>query len=275
MSSGALLGASRVRALLDEHGVRPKRSLGQNFVVDPNTIRKTLSAAAVSSGERVLEVGPGVGSLTLGLAAAASSVVAVERDARLIPILQQILAEVDNVEVVHNDALKVDLESYRATALVANLPYNIAATLVLEVLEKAPSIRTLTVMTQREVGERLAAAPGTKSYGATSVLVGFFATARVATTVSRSAFWPVPNVDSVIVRAQRREPFPDVDVSVLFSVVKAAFGQRRKTLRNALSAAVGSVEGAEDALSRAGIDPATRAGSLSLDGYVSLARRLS
>lgn len=270
-----LLGAARVRALLDEHDVRPNKSLGQNFVIDPNTIRKTLAVAETSSRENVLEVGPGVGSLTLGLASVARKVVAVERDPRLLPLLAQILAGTSNVEVVHADAMKVDLASLGASSLVANLPYNIAAGLVLKVLEEAGSIRALTVMTQREVGERLAAAPGSKTYGATSVLVGFFASARVATTVSRNAFWPVPNVDSVIVRVERRDSIPDVDVGGFVSVVKAAFAQRRKTLRNTLAGVAGSVEAAEAMLARAGIDPSGRAETLTLADYIALARALS
>ena len=269
----ALLGAGRVRALLARHGVTPDKSLGQNFVMDPNTIRKAVEIAQPSSEERVLEIGPGAGSLTLGLADAADSVVAVERDPRLLPVLADVLEGVSNVEVVHADALSVDLESFRASSLVANLPYNIAATVVLTVLEKVPSIETLTVMTQREVGERLAAVPGNKVYGATSVLTAFFAEAKVAASVSRNAFWPIPNVDSVIVRIQRRsEPTP-VAAEAFFSVVKAAFGQRRKTLRNTLGALAGSADAAQTLISSAGIDPSARPETLGREAFIELARR--
>lgn len=268
------LGAARVRELLTKHEVKPARVLGQNFVVDPNTIRKTLSVARVSPTERVLEIGPGAGSLTLGLAASAPSVVAIERDGRLIPLLNEVLSDRRNVEIVHDDALKADLSATRATSMVANLPYNIAALLVLKVLEEAPEIRSLTVMTQKEVGERLAARPGTKTYGATSVLVAYFALARVEAQVSRRAFWPVPRVDSVLVRIDRR---PEVDEGLrqsLFKIVKAAFSQRRKTLRNSLAELAGSPSAAEDLIGQAGIDHARRPETLSLDDFLMLARRL-
>ena len=269
-----LLGAARLRALLDEHGVRPTKSLGQNFVIDPNTIRKTLAVADLDPDSRVLEVGAGAGSLTLGLASSSAHVVAVERDERLLPVLGSVLADVDNVEVVHADALEVSLSSYETSSLVANLPYNVAASVVLKALEDAPSIRSLTVMVQKEVGERLAARPSSKTYGATSVLLAYFAKARVAASVSRNAFWPPPNVDSVIVRIDRSPVLPDVDARAFFNVVKGAFSQRRKTVRNALAAWTGSVEGAEDALRAAGIDPAVRAESLAPERYVELAKQM-
>ncbi len=270
--SVALLGAARIRSVLDAHGVRPTKALGQNFVIDPNTIRKTISLAAIAPGERVVEVGPGAGSLTLGLAGAARRVIAIERDARLLPVLDEVLSGASNVEVVNADALQVDFAALDATSLVANLPYNIAATLVLKVLEEAPGIERLTVMVQREVGERLAAEPGAEAYGATSVLVSFFAQARVATSVSRNAFWPVPNVDSVIVVIERRPATPDVDVEVFFRTVKAAFGQRRKTLRNALAVVAGSTDAAQAWLRAAGIEPGRRAEDVAPADYVRLAR---
>ena len=269
-----LMGAARVREVLDAHDVRPSKALGQNFVIDPNTIRKMLAVARVSPTDRVLEIGAGAGSLTLGLAAAAPSVVAVERDHRLIPVLRESLGDVSNVEVVHADALAFDFASTRATAVVANLPYNIAAMVVLKVLEEAPEVETLTVMTQREVGERLAATPGTKTYGATSVLVAYFGRARVDSQVSRRAFWPVPRVDSVIVRIERSVPRAGVDPHSFFTVVKSAFSQRRKTLRNSLVEAAGSSAEAESLLTAAGIDPTLRAESLSLDDFLRLADEL-
>ena len=268
--AGELLGAGRVRELLKAHGVRPSRALGQNFVVDPNTIRKTLAIAGVSSSDRVMEIGAGAGSLTVGLAACAPSVVAIERDERLIPLLQEVLANVPNVELIHGDALKLDLSRMRTSSLVANLPYNIAALLVLKVLEEAPEVQSLTVMTQKEVGERLAAVPGTKSYGATSVLVAFLATARVEAQVSRRAFWPVPRVDSVIVRIARRPEPSDSPREIFFKVVKAAFSQRRKTLRNSLADLAGSGETAEKILRSAGIEPSLRAEMLSADDFLRL-----
>jgi 16S rRNA (adenine1518-N6/adenine1519-N6)-dimethyltransferase len=272
--SGPLLGARRIRELFEAHGIRPQKELGQNFVIDPNTIRKVVDVARVSDDDSVLEIGAGAGSLTLGLAAAARRVTAVEFDSRVVPALRDSLAGVDNVDVVEADAMKLDYTSIEATALVANLPYNIAVPLVITVLEKAKQIASLTVMTQREVGERLAAAPGSKAYGQVTVLVGYWAAASVAARISRNAFFPVPTVDSVVVRIDRR-PQPDVDYQVLKSLVKASFEQRRKTLRNALARVTGSSAAAERVLADAAIDSAARPETIDLAGWFSIARGLS
>lgn len=268
MTSDSLLGAARVRELLDRHGIRPRKSLGQNFVVDPNTIRKVVAAADVSSGDRVLEIGPGVGSLTTGLLDADAEVVAIEVDQTLLPALREVTAG-RSIEIIEGDALDVDVAAVDASALVANLPYNVAATLVLRVLEVAPSIGTLVVMTQREVGERFVAAPGSKTYGVTSVLAAFHAEVQIAARISRRAFYPVPNVDSVLIRLRRR-PQPGVDRERFASVVKSAFGQRRKTLRQGLASLAGSAERAEEWLVRAGVDPRARPEAIGLDGFVSV-----
>ncbi|HYY45014.1 MAG TPA: 16S rRNA (adenine(1518)-N(6)/adenine(1519)-N(6))-dimethyltransferase RsmA [Actinomycetota bacterium] len=271
----ALLGARRVRGLLDKHGVTPRRALGQNFVVDPNTIRKAVAAAGVAGDDVVLEIGAGAGSLTVGLASAARRVIALEVDPRVLPVLEEAVAGLDNVTVVQADALHYDFTSSEASAIVANLPYNIAATLILKVLEEAPQIRAITAMTQKEVGERLGAAPGGKEYGATSVLVAFRARARVVAEVSRRAFYPVPNVDSVLVRIDRRQERPHVDEGRFVQVVKAAFAQRRKTLRNALAAVAGSPAAAERALAACGIDPSARAEDVDVEGFAALAGELA
>ncbi len=273
MSSESLLGARAVRELLEEHDIRPRKSLGQNFVIDPNTIRKIVTLAQVSADDVVLEVGAGAGSLTLALAAVADRVVALEKDPDLIPVLEQVLGERDNIDVVRTDALEQDLSGLEATRMVANLPYNVAATVVLRTLETAPRIADLTVMTQREVGDRLAAGVGSKAYGLTSVLVAYFAEARVVGRVSRRAFWPEPNVDSVILKVVRR-PIPEVSSEVLFPIVRAAFSQRRKMLRGSLRGIVGHPEQLEGALAKAGIEPTIRAEDLDLHGFVSLAEQL-
>ena len=273
MSSESLLGARAVRELLEQHDIRPRKSLGQNFVIDPNTIRKMVSVAQIEADDVVLEVGAGAGSLTLALAALADRVVALERDPDLIPVLEQVLGGRDNVDVLRSDALEQDLSGLDATRLVANLPYNVAATVVLRTLETAPKIADLTVMTQREVGERLAAGVGSKAYGLTSVLVAYHAVARVAAQVSRRAFWPEPNVDSVILKVVRRPP-PEVPSEVLFPIVRAAFSQRRKMLRGSLRGIVAHPEHLEDALAKAGIDPTIRAETLDLHGFVSLAEHM-
>ena len=272
--SGPLLGARRIRELFEAHGIRPQKQLGQNFVIDPNTIRKVVDVARVSDDDSVLEIGAGAGSLTLGLAAAAGRVTAIEFDSRVVPALRDSLVGVDNVDVVEADAMKLDYTSIDATTLVANLPYNIAVPLVITALEKATQITSLTVMTQREVGERLAASPGSKAYGQVTVLVGYWAAASVAARISRNAFFPVPTVDSVVVRIDRRLQ-PDVDYQVLKSLVKASFEQRRKTLRNALARVTGSIAVAERVLADAAIDSAARPETIDLAGWFSIARGLS
>ena len=267
-------GAARLRALLDSHAVRPSKALGQNFVIDPNTIRRMVEIARVQPTDRVLEIGPGAGSLTIELARAARQVVAVEADRALLPVLDDSLRGIPNVEVIHGDALRVELSAFGADSLVANLPYNIAASLVVKALETARGIGHLTVMTQREVGERLAAGPGSRAYGRVSVMCAFHARTRIAMRVSRRAFYPVPNVDSVVVDMERRAQSPDVDRAALSAVVRAAFSQRRKSLRNSLAPLVGSPNAAERAVRDAGIDPGRRPESLSLADFVALALSL-
>ena len=274
-SEDGLLGAAALRRALDRHGVRPLKSLGQNFVVEPNTIRKVLSAARLPSNARVLEVGAEAGSLTLALAGACEHVVALEKDERLLPVLHEVVGVHDNVEIVQGDALEVELSSCKADHLVANLPYNVAATVVIRVLDEAPSVQSLTVMTQREVGERLAARPGSKIYGQTTVLVARFASASLAGTVSRRAFFPVPRVDSVIVRIERREGVELRHRAEFFQVVKAAFSQRRKTLRNSLAGLFRSPENSERAFRLAGVDPSMRAETLTADAFALLAEELA
>lgn len=269
-----LLGGGAVRALLRRHGVAPKSSLGQNFVIDPNTIRKVVTAAQLGAADRVLEVGAGCGSLTLGLAHAAAHVDALEIDRRLLPALDETVGSLLNVAVHHADALETDLSVFAANVVVANLPYNIAATVVLRILEGAPQIERLVVMTQREVAERLAAGPGSRVYGQTSVLVAYFGRAEVAGTIGRGSFFPVPAVDSALVRIVRSHPRAPVEHAALVRVVRSAFGQRRKRLRNSLAGIAGSVTAAESALERAGIDPGARPEQIDLDGFVAIGRQL-
>ncbi|MDQ3986219.1 MAG: 16S rRNA (adenine(1518)-N(6)/adenine(1519)-N(6))-dimethyltransferase RsmA [Actinomycetota bacterium] len=265
-----LLGAARLRDLLDRHGIRPARSLGQNFVIDPNTIRKVVAAARLSADDRVLEIGAGVGSLTLALASECRKVVAVEKDSRLVTALEEVLAGKTNAEIVAADAMTLDFSDLDVNKLVANLPYNVAASIVLKTFEQAPAIEQLTVMTQKEVGERLLSAPGSRIYGQTSVLLAYFAEGELAGRISRRAFYPVPRVDSVVVRLSRRRTLPDVEWRPFSALVKAAFSQRRKTLRNSLSSAVGAAR-AEELLIGAGLDPNVRAEAVDLNGYVRIA----
>jgi 16S rRNA (adenine1518-N6/adenine1519-N6)-dimethyltransferase len=276
----ALLTPSRVRELLDAHGLRPNKALGQHYLVDPNTARKAVRLAQVTAGETVLEVGPGLGSLTLALREAGARVVAVEADARLLPALAEALGDDPEVRVVRADAVRADLAALapEARRLVANLPYNIAATLVLRVLTDFPQYQHLAVMVQREVGERLAAAPGTGAYGATSAKVAALAEARVLAPVSRRVFLPEPHVDSVLVGVTRTGGHPataGVPWATLDRVIEAAFSQRRKTLRNALRT-LGLGPGEVEALGRAaGVDLGLRAERLDVPAFAALARSLA
>jgi 16S rRNA (adenine1518-N6/adenine1519-N6)-dimethyltransferase len=264
-----------VRELLAGHGLRPTKALGQNYLVDPNTARKVVRLAGVEPGETVLEVGPGLGSLTLALRAAGARVVAVEADERLLPALAEALGDDAGVRVVAGDALRLDLAALAPDAgkLVANLPYNLAATIVLEVLISYPGFERLTVMVQREVGERLAAEPGTDAYGATSAKVAALAEARVLSGISRKVFLPEPHVDSVLIGLIRRQhpataglPWP-----LLNQVIDAAFSQRRKTLRNSLRGLGLDPDQVERLGQQAGVDLNLRAERLGVEAFAALA----
>ena len=273
-----LLGAAAIRELAGRLGVAPTKQWGQNFVVDANTVRRIVRAGDVGPQDVVVEVGPGLGSLTLALLEQAHRVVAIEIDPRLAQALPETVAamapsRVDDLEVVHGDALRVaELPGPAPTALVANLPYNVSVPVVLHLLATFPSIERVLVMVQLEVAERLAARPGSRTYGVPSVKAAWYGDVRLAGTVSRSIFWPVPNVDSGLVRIDRREP-PAVEVSraEVFACVDAAFAQRRKTLRAALKGWAGSADAAEAALVEAGIDPRTRGEQLDVEQFAALA----
>ncbi len=288
-----LLGPARVRALLAAHGLRPSKALGQHYLADPNTARKVVRLAGVRPGQTVLEVGPGIGSLTLALREAGARVVAVELDPRVMPALEEVLAGDLGVTVVLADALRADLAALltgaplrgspdpsglvpEAGRLVANLPYNIAAPLVLRVLAEFPAFTSITVMVQREVGERLAAPPGSPSYGAPSVKVAALAEARVLGPISRHVFIPEPHVDSVVIGLRRRvhPALEGLPFAALASVVDAAFSSRRKTLRNALRRLGLDPATVEAAGRAAGVDLALRAELLDVAAFAALTRAL-
>ena len=273
---GELLTPSRIRRLLDEHGLAPRKAAGQNFVVDPNTVRRIVDTAGLGAGDTVLEIGPGLGSLTLGLAAVARHVVAVEIDAGLVRALEQTVGHLDNVEVVHADALRVPLGGLvdgGPARVVANLPYNVATPLVMRALLD-DAVEDLFVMVQREVGERWCAPPGTGLRAAVSVKVDVLATAEVVMRIPRTVFHPVPNVDSVMVRLRRRQDAPDAATrDRIFHVVETAFAQRRKTLRNTLRSLAAPAELAA-AAERAGVDLGHRAEVVPTAAFVALAHAL-
>jgi 16S rRNA (adenine1518-N6/adenine1519-N6)-dimethyltransferase len=273
----ALLGAAEVRALARQLHLTPSRGLGQSFVVDPNTIRRIVAAARLEPGDVVLEVGPGLGSLTLGLLDAAATVVAVEVDQRLAGALPGVVAahrpaRAADLEVLVADARRPPpLPGKPPTALVANLPYNVAVPVLLHLLERLPSLRRGLVMVQAEVAARLTAAPGSRVYGAPTVKLAWYAAARRAGSVPRAVFWPVPRVDSGLVSFTRRRPPAGADREAVFTVVDAAFGQRRKTLRAALAGLAGSPAAASRWLAAAGIAASARGETLELAEFVRLA----
>lgn len=271
-SSGERLGRARLTELLSAHGLRPSRALGQNFLVDPNTAERIVRLAGVGPGDRVVEIGAGLGSLTTALAAAGASVTAVEVDRRLAAVLREEVAPA-GVTVVEADATRLDWSSVLPGAgwvLVANLPYNVATPLVVELLEGVPAIERMLVMVQKEVAERLAAQPGSRAYGAVSVKVAYWARAEVVGTVPPTVFVPRPRVDSALVRIDRRAA-PAVDPAVvgyarLAEVVTAGFGRRRKMLRGALAGVVGP-----EAFGAAGVEPTARAEDLGVEEWGRLA----
>lgn len=273
-----LLGPAEIRGLAAELDVRPTKKLGQNFVHDPNTVRRIVDLAHLGPDDVVLEVGPGLGSLTLGLLAAGARVVAVEIDPKLAERLPKTVAErgadvAGRLDVLEADAMRVSNDDLPAapTALVANLPYNVAVPVVLHLLAEVPSLKSGLVMVQTEVADRMAAGPGSRIYGVPSVKLAWYGPARKVAAVPRSVFWPVPNVDSALVAFERGDTPASEDRDRLFGLVDAAFSQRRKTLRAALAGWAGSAERAGELLVAAGIDPKTRGEQLDVHDFARLA----
>lgn len=276
-----LLGATEIRRLAAELDVTPTKKLGQNFVVDANTVRKIVHVGGVQAGERVVEVGPGLGSLTLAILETGASVTAVEIDHRLAARLPVTAAEHgvpgDALTVVDADALRVTELPGDPSVLVANLPYNVSVPVLLHFMETFASIRRGVVMVQAEVGERLAAPPGSKTYGAPSVKAAWYGPWRLAGQVSRQVFWPVPNVDSVLVAFERSaEPRGDEELRRrTFRIVDAAFQQRRKMLRQALAGVLGTTAAEASALlEKAGVAPTARGEELAVEDFVRIAQTL-
>ena len=276
-----LLGPAEVRALAAELDLRPTKQRGQNFVIDANTVRRIVRESGVGAEDVVVEVGPGLGSLTLAILETGARVTAIEIDGVLAGRLPQTVAEhaphqADRFGLVHADALRVtEVPGPPPTALVANLPYNVSVPVLLHLMSLLPSLRKGLVMVQAEVADRLAAAPGSKVYGVPSVKAAWFAEVRRAGAIGRNVFWPAPNVDSGLVYWTHREP-PTTKVSRerVFAVVDAAFAQRRKALRGALRRLAGSAEKAEAALVAAGIDPLARGEALGIEDFVRIAEAL-
>ena len=271
-----LLGAAQIRELAAALDLKPSKSLGQNFVIDSNICTKIVRIAGVSKDDIALEIGPGLGSLTLALLNNAASVVAVEIDHRLATQLPITVAEhyehPENLTVIKGDALTLVNLPVQPTVLVANLPYNVSVPVLLHLLERFPTLRTGVVMVQAEVADRLAGSPGTKEYGIPSVKAAWWAEVKGAGSVSRSVFWPAPNVDSKLVSFTRRAtPGDELLRKKTFAIIDGAFAQRRKMLRSALSSLYGSSSAAEEILQRAGIDPTLRGEALEISSFCAIA----
>lgn len=274
----SLLGPVEIRNLANKLDLRPTKKFGQNFVIDGGTVRRIVKTAGLAPDDVVIEVGPGLGSLTLALLSSVSRVIAVEIDpvlAAQLPLTVESRGLSAGLTVVGADAMRVgvsDFSGYLPTALVANLPYNVSVPVLLHLLEVVPSLRSGLVMVQAEVADRLAAGPGSKVYGVPSVKAAWYADVRRAGPVSRTVFWPVPNVDSGLVALTRRPPPPtSASREEVFAVIDAAFAQRRKTLRAALASWAGSPALAEEALRGAGVDPSARGEQLDVLSFARIA----
>lgn len=278
-AKSGLLDPRTIRSLAAELDLRPSKQRGQNFVIDPNTVRRIVALSGVQPGETVLEVGPGLGSLTLGLLESGASVVAVEIESSLAIRLARTVSDrlpdaIDRLTVIEADALRITDLDPAVTRVVANLPYNISVPVILHLLATFPNITSGLVMVQLEVADRLVAPPGSKVYGTPSAKLAWYAKASRVGTVPPSVFWPVPNVDSGLVAFTRREPPAEVDRAAVFAVIDAAFGQRRKMLRAALAGIFGSSTEATTALESAGVDPTLRGEMLTIEQFAAIAAYL-
>lgn len=277
------LSASEIRRLAEKLGLNPSKSLGQNFVVDGNTCRKIVRLAEITGDDVVLEIGPGLGSLTVALLAEAKSVVAIEIDNRLAQQLPETISKhlpdkASALSVINDDALKVFKVQPSPTKLVANLPYNVSVPVLLHILENFPSVERGIVMVQAEVAQRLAARPGSKIYGVPSVKLKWWAESEIASAISREVFWPVPRVDSLLLAFTRNQHGHADDETLrkrTFAIIDSAFAQRRKMLRSALGGFLGSSERASEYLTALGIDPTSRAENLTLTDFIAIARGIS
>ncbi|RKR75084.1 16S rRNA (adenine(1518)-N(6)/adenine(1519)-N(6))-dimethyltransferase RsmA [Frondihabitans australicus] len=273
-----LLGPAEIRDLADLLGVSPTKKLGQNFVHDANTVRRIVQASGIGEGTSVVEIGPGLGSLTLGLVERGATVTAVEIDRRLaeqLPKTVELMQPGARLTVVVDDAMKVVSLPTEPSHLVANLPYNISVPVLLHFLEHFPSLERGLVMVQAEVGQRLAAEPGSKVYGSPSIKAAWYGDWSTAGLVSRQVFWPVPNVDSILVAYDRHEPKgTEAERRVTFELVDAAFQQRRKMLRQSLSNVIGSSQAASEAIESAGLAATSRGEELTVDDFLAIARGL-
>jgi len=272
-----LLAKRELKELAERHGIRPRKALGQHFLADANLARAIVREAVIEPKDRVLEIGAGFGSLTLALIQAGAEVLAVELDPALLPALREVVGPTGRARIEHVDAMTADWEALLGDdrwSMVSNLPYNVAVPVVIRLLEEAPRVDPLLVMVQREVGERLVASPGDEAFGAVSLRIDYRAEARLVRRIPPTVFWPEPNIESVLVRLERRAPPVEVPEDELFRLVDEGFAQRRKTMANALVRLGVERAAAEAALEAAGLDPKVRAEELGLEDFARLAEAL-
>lgn len=279
MENKRLYSPQKIKETLDKHGFKFSKSLGQNFLIDGNVVRKIASEANITKEDYVLEIGPGMGTLTEELALNAKKVVAVELDRKLIPVLQDTLAQYKNLEVINADILDVNIEELIEEKLgggpvkvVANLPYYVTTPIIGALLERHLKIESITVMVQKEVAERMSAAPGSKTYGSLSVFVGFYTEPEMVLKVPNTVFMPRPKIDSAVIRLNLKKQLPDIDTEKFFKVVKAGFSKRRKTILNALSTYGFTIDkdSIREALEKSGIKPEERAENISVEEFIKL-----
>lgn len=279
MENKRLYSPQKIKETLDKHGFKFSKSLGQNFLIDGNVVRKIASEANITKDDYVLEIGPGMGTLTEELALNAKKVVAVELDRKLIPVLQDTLAQYKNLEVINADILDVNIEELIEEKLgggpvkvVANLPYYVTTPIIGALLERHLKIESITVMVQKEVAERMSAAPGSKTYGSLSVFVGFYTVPEMVLKVPNTVFMPRPKIDSAVIRLNLKKQLPDIDTEKFFKVVKAGFSKRRKTILNALSTYGFTIDKdtIREALEKSGIKPEERAENISVEEFIKL-----
>ncbi len=279
MDNKRLYSPNKIKETLDKYGFKFSKSLGQNFLIDGNIVRKIVSEANISKDDYVLEIGPGMGTLTEELAINAKKVVAVELDKKLLPILDETLEPYDNVEIVYGDILKIDVNNLIEEKLgggpvkvVANLPYYVTTPIIGKLIEDNLKLDSIIVMVQKEVAERMSAVPGSKNYGSLSIFVNFYCEPKIVVKVPNTVFMPQPKIDSAVIKLDIKSDLPDIDREKFFAVVKAAFSKRRKTILNALSTYGFSLdkEIIKEALESSGIKPEERAENISVEDFIKL-----
>jgi 16S rRNA (adenine1518-N6/adenine1519-N6)-dimethyltransferase len=283
MEDKRLYSPSHVKEVLERHGFKFSKSLGQNFLIDGNIVRKIVREGNITSNDYVLEIGPGMGTLTEELALRAKKVVAVELDSALLPILDETLSKYNNVEIVHGDILKIDIEKLIQEKLgngpvkvVANLPYYVTTPIIGKLIEDNLNLESITVMVQKEVAERMASGPGGKEYGSLSIFVNFYSEPKIVVKVPKTVFMPQPKIDSAVIKLMLRKDLPDVDRDKFFKIVKAAFSKRRKTIINSLSSYGFNIEKEtiREALEQSNIRPEERAENLSVEDFIKISKSL-